>query len=476
MQNSEEPTSSPRLDPGSFRDRDARVVERNGRLFRVLSRDAERAWRTLVDSGLLKRLVAEGRVVPTHEASLVDVGGGVPGPWTAAVEHERVPFVSYPYEWSFGMLKAAALAQLDVLEAALACGMTLIDASAYNSQWRGATPVFIDIPSLRPQVAGQPWLGYRQFCQLFLYPLMLQAYRDVAFHPWLRGSIDGITPHDMNQLRSLRDLLRPGVFLHVFLHSKLQAGTATTQRNVRVELKDAGFSGEMVRANVRGMRKLVERLSWKRSNSEWSSYTTTRSYTDLDVAAKRQFVEDAAGTKRWRLVWDLGCNTGELALIAAPHADYVVAMDSDHLAVEMLYRHLTRAAHPNILPLVNNLADPSTGLGWRGHERRALVDRGRPDLVLAMALIHHIVLGANIPLAEFVAWLAGTTERALLIEFVTRDDPMVQRLLLNKEDKFSDYDPALFEQCLAEAFTIERKLPLASGTRVLYFASKTFRY
>ena len=455
---------------GSFRDRTARVFYDRGRVCRGLTDHALRQWEALSSTSFYERSVADGTVIPSYRldpsAVLLPQNDAR---WAAVLQHETIPFVSYPYEWPFGMLKDAALLQLDLLLAALEEGMTLKDASPYNVQWRGARPVFVDVASFETWRPGEPWMGYRQFCRMFLYPLLLLAYRGVPFHPWLRGSLDGIDAEACRRLMQPRDYLRAGVLLHVCLQARAQAAYKGTQRDVRTDLRTAGFNRDLIKANATRLRHLVAGLTWKTRQSGWSDYTNSAHYEPADAARKREFVRDVMSARRFDLVWDLGCNTGVFSRIAADQAAYVVALDADHLAVELLYRQLKTEGSRNIVPLVLDLTDPSPGLGWRNLERRTLSDRGRPDLVLCLALIHHLVIGGNVPLHELLDWLAGLGGD-LVIEFVTREDPMVVLLLRNKEDQYFDYDLTNFEAGLASRFVVERREPLGSGTRVLYHA------
>lgn len=459
-----------RTEPGSFRDRGARVFYSGEGVYRGLSAEALAEWKALSATSFWNDLVARGRVVQTSRLSDAEAQATGAAGFAGVLAHEAVPFVSYPYEWTFGMLKDAALSQLEILSAALDGDFILKDASAFNTQWIGSRPVFIDIASFERLQAGEPWAGYRQFCQLFLYPLMLQAYRGVPFQSLLRGGIDGIPPEVCNRLLSMRDLARAGVFTHVFLQARLATRYASTSVDVKRELRNVGFHKELIRANVQGLSRLVAGLERRGKRSEWSDYANDNSYTDEDQAAKKEFVAEVVRSKAWGLAWDIGANTGTYARIAAAGARYVVAIDSDELAVERLYRSLRAEGHASILPLCMNLADPSPNLGWRGLERRDLSGRGRPELVLCLALIHHLVITANVPMEEAIQWLAGLGA-SLVIEFPTRQDPMVQRLLRNKRDIYADYDLPVFERVLAEAFVVERRTELRSGTRVLYFAT-----
>lgn len=460
-----------RIEPGSFRDPTNRVFHRDGEVLRGLDDRAARDWHSLAATAFFRSLLAEGKVCGTEELvpTPVDV------PWAAVLRHDRIPFVSHPYEWSFGMLRDAALLHLEILRAALAAGFTTKDGSAYNLQWRGASPVFIDVGSFAPARDGEPWAGYRQFCQTLLYPLLLQAHLGVEFQPWLRARVDGIEPDQMRRLFGGTRRLLPGVPTHVHLHGAMQARHArSTTRDVRAQLRAAGYSRELASATVRGIEKLVRRLDRRPGASHWSDYRHTCGYSVPDRQAKERFVEAATATLGGSgLVLDLGANDGRYARIAARHADYVVAVEQDPAVVDELYRALRADGERRILPLVMDLADPSPGGGWRGVERAGFADRTQADVVLALALVHHLAIGRNVPLGEVVDQLVGLGMPGglLVVEFVHPEDPMAHRLLANKpDDLFPDYRRETFERLLATRCRIERRSELPSGTRTLYQA------
>ena len=460
---------SPQFDPGSFRDPDTKVFRHDGAVLRCLTQRALTDWEQLAASNFFTRLTAQGQLIRTEH---VRDRTGLPGldrKWVAVLKHETVPMVSYPYEWPFSMLRDAALLQLDVTLAALGEGMTLKDATPFNIQWKGPRPTFIDIGSFTAYHAGDPWAGYRQFCQLFLYPLMLQAYKNVPFHPWLRGSLEGIEAEHCRSLLSARDYFRPGVLTHVYLQAKAQARYEGSVRDIKTDLRAAGFGAQLITHNVAGLRRLVGRLRWQPARSTWSDYRRTSTYESADLRRKADFVEQALKPRRWSTVWDLGCNMGVYSRLASQHADYVLAVDADHVVVDRLYQALEDEGCTNILPLVSDLANPSPGLGWRGRERGPLSERGRPELILCLALVHHLVVGRNIPLCELIAWLAGFGAE-LVIEFVGRDDPMVQHLLRHRGGQDFDYSHGAMEAMLAQHFGTVSKMELASGTRTLYHA------
>ena len=463
------------LDPGSFRDPESRVLVGADAVYRVLSERGLADWRALAGSPTFERFVASGSLVATEEldgGAPVAVQSPLAGGVSGVLRHELIPFVSYPYEWCFGMLRDAALLQLDLLLSALDDGLILKDASPYNVQWVGAQPRFVDVGSFERLREGEPWNGYRQFCALNLNPLLVQAYRGIPFQPWLRGSLEGISPADADRCFSMRDHLRRGVLAHVHLHARLEARNAERAgAQVKRELRDARFSSELIRANARKLRRLVARLDWRPAGSAWTGYREANTYTDEAAQRKSAFVAEASLRVAPRLVWDVGANDGAYSRVAAAAGAYVIAFDADHATIDNLYRDLASEGNEAILPLVANVADPSPGLGWRGAERRPLEARGRPDLVLALALVHHVAIGANVPLAEVVGWLRSL-ETTVVVEFPPREDEMVRSLLSGKSAGASpDYELDNFERLLAERFAIARREQLEPGGRVLFLAT-----
>ncbi|HMX70784.1 MAG TPA: hypothetical protein PKA56_03420 [Solirubrobacterales bacterium] len=461
-------------EPGSFRDRDSRVVVSDDAIYRALSPEGAEDWEAFSASPLLEQLTAAGKVIGTREVDPSVLGESqdlLPTGITKVLEHDRVPFVSYPYEWTFSMLQDAAKLQLELGAAAIDSGLGLKDATPYNVQFIGSQPTFIDIGSFEKITEGEPWIAYRQFCMLYLYPLLFQAHKDIPFHPWMRGSIDGIQPIDAIKVFSLRDRLRRGVFLHTSLHARLdrranKSGPGSAEENKTKRQVKPG----QIKAQLESMNRLVSKLKWKAGETSWSGYRQSNTYSDEDDRRKQAFVGEVAAQLKPGLTWDMGCNDGAYSRIAAESSERVVAFDFDHATVEALYRSLREEGNTKILPLVSNLADPSPALGWRGLERKTLADRGAPDLMLALALIHHVSISANIPIADFLQW-ARDLETTLLVEFPKRTDPMVRALLANKHEGANpDYEEGNFERELEKRFEVERREELPSGDRILYLA------
>jgi hypothetical protein len=259
------------------------------------------------------------------------------------------------------------------------------------------------------------------------------------------------------------------VFAHVGLHAWAERHYGKTTRDVRGEMKSAGMGPAVIRAQVRRLRKVVLRLDWNAPETAWSDYSDRTHYTDADLAAKEDFVRRAAGQRRRAQVLDLGANDGRFTEAVMDSADYAIAADRDDAAVDVLYRRLRDRREHRILPLCIDLGDPTGSFGWRARERSAFFDRVRPDLVLFLAVIHHLVVTDSVPIDEVVAMLASLRAETVL-EFPTPDDPMVQRLGSSKKDrKVARYDLATLDAALTRhALDVVEQTTLPSGTRVLY--------
>lgn len=455
---------------GSFRDRNNQVYALDGRIIRGISSTAKQHWDALEKSKFYKNYASQGKLVPTQVITTEELPASFSDAekhWDSFLEHERVPFVSYAYEWCFGMLKDAALLHLDLMESALREKIILKDATVFNIQFTGHKSVFIDLPSFEVYEAGMPWVGFRQFCQHFLYPLMLQSYKDISFKSWFKGNIEGITPQECNQMLSFRDKFRKGVFSLVYLQSKLLDSMGHTKRSIVSEAQDSDFGLEIILSNVRKLKKVVSKLEWAPARSEWSDYTKTHSYDDECFEQKCNFVTTVVNERQRSLAWDIGCNTGHFSRILAEKSDYVVALDIDELSIQRLYDSLKKDGPDHILPLVFDLTNPSPPIGWRCKERHRLEDRGKPELILCLALVHHLVITGNVPLAEVMDWLASFKSE-IIVEMLTKEDDMVQKLLLNRVDQYPEFTIEGFESISAEHFNVQKKEEIMPGKRFLY--------
>jgi hypothetical protein len=442
-------------DPGSFRDPASRVVFDGDKVVRLLDERGLEGWQALSATEFFRTAVADGRLIESVE---VDPPEGS----AAALAHPRLQFISYPYEWTFSMLRDAALLQLELLEGALAAGLTIKDATPFNVQFVDGRPMFIDLGSFEAYRPGEPWIGYRQFTRQFLFPLLLRAWVGVPFQPWLRGDIEGPTAGQMAKLISGKRF-NTSALLHVRLQARMESQMG--DRSVRRELGEAGFSAELILANVRKLKKLIASLEWDGADHGWSTYVEC-SHVSRDRAAKAEFLETALDKLGSRRVVDLGANDGHFAKIAAGKGALAIAVDSHEPVLDALYRS---GPGPGLSIVLTDLANPSPSQGWAGQERPSLVERARPDLVIAYGLIHHLIYGASIPPREVVRWLASFG-CPVLVEFVSPADEMVIKLVGNKlpHELHPGGEEEDFRSLLDGFFEIGAEHRLGDGTRVLF--------
>lgn len=406
----------------SFRDPSGFLFSRDGVLLRQVQERYRPHYEQLMQSGLYAALTAEGLLVP-HEEQPLD-HAAAPGA-AFVLKPERLPFISLPYEWCFAQRQAAALLTLRVQELALAHGMTLKDASAYNVQFRGVRPVLIDTLSFERYEEGKPWVAYRQFCQHFLAPLVLQARLDVRLGALLRQYLDGIPLDLASTLLSRRSWLNPALLMHIHLHAQSIARHAPTdaQRGV-APARAAVVSKRGLEGVLASLRGAIEGLRWQ-AGTEWGAYEETHNYDAAGRASKQGLVAEFVRAAAARSVIDLGANAGEYSRVARDAgATLVVAADGDAMAVERGFHRLRDAAEVGVHPLLVDLTNPAPAQGWAHAEWPALAQRGPFDAVLALALVHHLAIGNNVPLAGVAQMLIGLG-RQVIIEWVPKPDPQV---------------------------------------------------
>jgi ribosomal protein L11 methylase PrmA len=446
--------------PSSFRDPSGFLFSRDGTLYRQINQIYKNHYDHLMDSGLYEALTSADLLIP-HEEITLDPADSTNVYKT--IKPERIPFVSYPYEWSFTQLKDAALATLRIQKKALGFEMSLKDASAYNIQFRAGKPVLIDTLSFERYREGEPWVGYRQFCQHFLAPLALMAYKDVALNQLLRIYIDGVPLPLTSALLPHRTRWKPSLLTHIHLHAASQKRFARGPTKIRRhKMGRRAFQGL-----IESLESAVRHLRWRPGGTEWGEYYDALSYTSAAFEDKRQRVAEFLETAAPRTVWDLGGNTGIFARIASEKGIPTVCFDSDPAAVEVGYRECVERRDGNLLPLLLDLTNPSPGIGWEHSERMSLIERGPVDTVLALALVHHLAISNNVPLpklAEFFRKLC----RSLIVEFVPKSDVRVRQLLATREDVFPNYTQEQFERAFAREFEIEATARVKESERMLY--------
>jgi hypothetical protein len=465
-----EHAAGPVRDPGSFRDPAGGVFHRDGRIFRVLGEQGATDYRALAKSPLHTELVASDALIPTRELAPQEASAlGFGDDAVLVLEHERIPFVSYSYEWPFELLRVAALQFLASMRLALNHGFQLKDATPFNTQFRGTEPVVIDVSSFERLIPGRPWAAYSQFTRTFLNPLLLQALTGEPYQPWLRAGLEGIAPEALSARLPWRRKLRRDVFTHVVAQAWM-AKRFSGDVNALRRASEHEVPLKTLHRLIDQLERSVDALSRPATRTAWSHYEDDCHYANSATQVKRKFVSRFLGERRPSIVWDVGCNAGEYSALAAQNGAYVVAIDGDDQAVG---RVVSRPDAPSnrVLPLVMDLLNPSPDQGWAQSERRGLQDRGPADMALALALVHHLSISGGVPLDRIVSWLAAHA-RSAVIEFVPLDDPMAQRLLATRLDTPAGYDEPTFRRALEASFEIDAREVLPDSGRVLYAVSR----
>lgn len=449
----------------SFRDPGGFVFLHKDKYYRQINRSEKDNYDQLLTSGLYQKLVSQELILPHTEVR----GASIPRTREAykIIQPQAVPFVSYPYEWCFSQLKTAALTTLLLQKLSLDYRMSLKDASAYNIQFVEGKAKLIDTLSFEKYTPGKPWIAYRQFCQFFLSPLALMSYKDVRLSKLLTSFIDGLPLDITSRLLPLGAYLSPSLWLHIFAHARTQQKSASN-----IDISHKNFSLQAQRGLVDSLEGTIHQLAYKKHPSAWVQYYEKNSYSDTDFYLKSNIVASFIDKVKPSRVYDLGANTGYFSQLCAQNNIFTLAFDSDHDCIENLYRKTVSSRISSLLPLWVDLTNPSPGIGWNNQERSTLFERGKADLVLFLALIHHLAINNNLPL-NYIADFLSRLGQFLIIEFVPKTDIQVQKLLSVRKDIFIFYNMRHFETIFRKYFQIIAKRSLPESKRILYLMRKT---
>ncbi len=445
----------------SFKDPSGFIVRRGGEFLRVVQPVYREHYETLMQSGLYQKLVAEQLLLPHEEA---DGLADFPGAWKI-LRPRQLDFISYPYEWSFSQLQDAALVTLRIQKFAVAHGMSLKDASAFNIQFVDGRPMLIDTLSFEKLPAGQPWVAYAQFCRHFLAPLALIAYRDARLGQLTRVHLDGVPLDLASALLPWRTRWKLWLLVHLHWHAGSQKRFA--DRSLDASGPTRNYSLNSLRGLLDSLVTAINKLHWSPPKTVWGNYYEATVTGGRYVEDKKKWVTEFLRAARPASAWDLGSNTGAFSRLASEQGVPTLSFDGDPDCVEINYLESRQKGEKHLLPLLLDLTNPSPALGWAHAERMSWLERGQPDLVLALAVIHHLAIGNNLPMERLATFFHGLG-RWLIIEFVPKNDANAQKLLRVREDIFMDYSRDNFEREFAKGFVIEKSQVLQDSERVLY--------
>jgi ribosomal protein L11 methylase PrmA len=449
----------------SYRDPSGFVFRRDGQLLRQVNQSYRQDYEKAERSGLFRDAIDSGFLVPHDQ---VDLPFADPAVGWKVIRPRELSFISYPYEWSFSQLQDSALTTLALQKQAMHHGMSLKDATAFNIQLDAGRPVLIDTLSFERYQEGEPWVAYRQMCRHFLAPLALMAKRDVRLNQLFRTNLDGVPLDLASALLPCSSRLRFALLVHIHLHARMD-------RKHAARSEKPTSNGKLGRTQLLGiidsLESAIKSLRWNPGGTEWADYYHDTNYSGAGMDHKRKLVAEFIEAAAPKMVWDLGANTGEFSRLASNRGIDTIAFDIDPAAVEKNYLRVKQQGEKHLLPLLIDLTNPSPALGWNLGERSSLVERGPADLVLALALIHHLAISGNVPLGHVARFLKRIA-RKLVIEFVPKTDSQVSRLLVVRKDIFVDYTQEVFESRFGEHFDIRRREPIVDSQRILYLLER----
>ena len=445
--------------PSSYRDNDGFVFEQAGKIYRFIRPGYEANYRLLMSGGLYEGLV-NNKLLVSHEELPYTTSFNLPA--GRLILPQQIDFISYPYEWSFDMWQDAALLTLQIASASLEKGMLLKDATPFNVQFQKGRPVFIDSLSFDKYEEGKPWIAYRQFCECFLAPLLLMHHCRHDTNKFFTAFPNGIPLDMLISLLPKKASWNLDTWLHIYLQAKL------SHKSKYKKNTDRHFSKKKMLVLLNGLQSFVKKLSLKKSSSAWDDYYTTTitgsTYLDEKTKLVNAFLHDIS----YSSVIDLGANDGHFSLLQKDKR--VIAIDADANCINELYKK-ARKEQLDILPLAIDLLAPSPAIGWNNRERDSITARLKADLVMALALLHHLAITNNVPLPSIAAWLKPMSEY-LLIEFIPKEDEKLQLLLQNREDIFTTYSVSSFKEAFEEHYTILQEAIIADTNRLLFLLKR----
>jgi len=449
--------------PASFRDPSGYIFFRNDQIFRTIRFSYKQNYDFFISSELYNRLTKDNLLIEHEE---VDYPGLDSSDIYKVLKPTKIEFITYPYEWSFSQLKDAALLTLEIQQIALEHNMTLKDASSFNIQFQGNKPIFIDTLSFESYKEGRPWVAYRQFCMHFLSTLLLMKYNDLGMNRLMSLYIDGIPLEMTKNLLPIKAFFKISHLSHIYLHSMSEKHSSSDniERDIRI-------TKNSLYALIQNLKKIIKNLTLSVKNTTWGNYYVENSYTREELQNKKIIVEEYINTISPSRLLDLGANTGLFSRIASSRNIFTVSTDYDPYCVELSYLEAKEKKEKNILPLFLDLTNPSPDLGWNGMERKSFLKRNKFDLVMVLALIHHLVISNNVPLDELTKCFSQMAHN-LIIEFIPKQDIQVKSLLVNREDIYSNYNQEYFEKAFGKLYNIIRKETVSNLGRTLYLMKK----
>lgn len=453
--------------PGSFRDPSGFIFQREGVIYRQIQKSYAEKYERLIKSSLYDELVKQKLMIPHEEVDIPNADDEC----YCIIKPQQLKFISYPYEWSMSQLKDAALTTLAIQALALEYGMSLKDASAYNIQFVDGQPMLIDTLSFDIYNENQPWIAYGQFCRHFLAPLAMMQYVSLKSGTLLRLNIDGIPLDIAAKTLPFKTRFIPMLLMHIIIHSRFQKKYENTSGSEAETIHKQHFPLNAMKNLIQSLQNGIRKMTFPSQKLEWTDYYDVNNYTETAFKEKEHLVEEYISETSPDTLWDLGANDGHFSFHTSRRGVTTIAIDSDPSVIERCYVKAKNEDNKYLHPLLIDLTNPSPALGWAHEERLSLMERGPAGTVMALALIHHLAIGNNLPFADIASFLAECG-RFLIIEFVPKSDSQVRRMLSTREDVFAHYSIEDFEESFSRFFTIKKKSNISESERTIYLMEK----
>lgn len=450
------------IHPSSYRDPSGFIFKKDGIIYRQVNRIFKDDFDFFISSGCYN-ILTEKKLLVKHEIIAENLTGSPD--YYCTLKPEQLNFVSYAYEWSFDMLKDAALLTLQLVKEAVAHQIILKDATPYNIQWHKGRLIFIDTLSFERYDEAEPWIAYRQFCESFLAPLLLMHYNKTPLHQLHLAYPEGVPLEVASKLLPAKSRFSLYTYLHIHLHAKIaQKKSSNNSKPV--------FSKQKLLNLINSLESLIGKLNIPYKQSTWSEYYSEAAGRDNYITEKKKIISqwlDELPTIKTAA--DLGANDGEFSQLVASKNISTVAADFDSWCINNLYRKIKSSGINNLQPLIIDLSNPSPSIGVNSEERTSFIQRCKVDLALALALIHHLSIGKNIPFEKTAAFFSAVAD-SLIIEFVPKQDEKVVLMLQNKKDIYSNYNEPEFIEAFEKHFQVIDKKVVGSSKRTLFLMKK----
>ena len=446
----------------SFKDSAARVVEKGGIYYRYIFQEYKKEYDHLILSGLYDELIARSLII-SHTEELIDTADSL---IYKALKPEQLQFKSYPFEWSYSQWRKVLLAFIDINLIALKHGMLLKDATPYNFYLNKGNALLLDTSSFIFFHEPDYWISYRQFCEEMLGPFALMHYNGHKWGRLTQASHNGFTLDFISQNLPFRSHFNLTCLLHLHLHAK-----SYHKQNYKSTNEKSGLSIEKL--NQLFIMLKVTISDWSAClvyPNHWHAYYEKDIETPEYLNDKETFVKSLLANCHPKRVLDLGANTGKFSEIATQYAESVIALEYDETCVDEIESHISENTNSNLNAVLGDLSESTPDFGLNGMEHQSIFKRAKSDLVLALALVHHLALPKMIPFELISKILYEFSSCYVIVEFIENSDRKVKHLLKDNPRYYPSKKE--FEKIIQTDFNIIEQKTLAKSVRTIYLLQK----